>query len=353
MPNLVQRIEFREKDLVIHVLFQRSFWHFGKILFYLITENDSRHVYKAALPKKKGMFFLVDLESRQKMQAEFIGNRWGGEIHIAFSEIADFKRLYVQLEEPFGEEIESPWVTKVPPPPLAANVVVVIPCYDVELYCDSVVREALKETPHVIAVDDGSTDGTGGILDQIAKENPSLHVIHFEKNQGKGSALIAGFKYALEHVSFDVLVTIDADGQHRPSDIPALAEEILKENELVIGERTFALMPWIRQFSNRFIAFCLRLLYPNAPVDTQSGFRAFNRHLIEEIVHKFEGGRYELEFQILICALCQHRKLAKTTISTLYLPRNVSSHFAVWKDSFRILKVLFQHIGKICKRPSS
>lgn len=353
MPHLVQRVEFREEELIIHVLFQRSFWHFGKILFYLITENGARHIYKAALPKTKTSFFLVDQESKQKVRAEFIGNRWGGEIHLFFSSMPPFEKIYVQLQEPFGEVVESSWFEKSGSKPPKANIAVVIPCYDVKDYCEPVIRGALQETPYVIVVDDGSTDGTGDILNKIAEDHPSLHIIHFQKNQGKGYALIAGFQYALEHVPFDALITLDADGQHQPSDIPALAKEILMGKELVIGERTFALMPWIRRWSNRFTAFCLRCLYPNAPIDTQSGFRAFNRYLIEQIVHKFSGGRYELEFQILICALSQHRKLAKTTISTLYLNQNISSHFSVWRDSWRILKVFFEHLGKICKPPSS
>ncbi|MBU6446267.1 MAG: glycosyltransferase family 2 protein, partial [Verrucomicrobia bacterium] len=323
MPHLVQRVEFRKEMVIVHVLFKRSFWHFGRILFYLIVEGKarpvSRRVYGAALPKESAPFFLTCHETRERTKAEFIGNRSGGEVQIPLSAIGSFERLYAQIGEPSGETVESAWIEKSPSPATGGHIVAVIPCYDVASYCEPVILGALQEASYVVAIDDGSTDQTASLLDQIARDHPTLHVIHFAQNQGKGSALLAGFKYALEHWSFDVLVTLDGDGQHRPTDIPAVAKEIFTGKEFAIGERTFALMPWVRRFSNFWIAFFLRFFYPNAPIDTQSGFRAFHRELVEAITHQFTSGRYEVEFQILLYALSQHRKFAKTTISTIYL----------------------------------
>ncbi|EHR79127.1 glycosyl transferase [Thermococcus litoralis DSM 5473] len=108
---------------------------------------------------------------------------------------------------------------------------IIIPAYNEELTIGSVVALA-KKYGDVLVVDDGSKDRTS----EIAQKAGAI-VIRHEVNKGKGAALKTGFGYALAN-GYDVIVTIDADGQHNPDEIPLLLKPILEgEADLVIGSR--------------------------------------------------------------------------------------------------------------------
>lgn len=129
----------------------------------------------------------------------------------------------------------------------------------------------------IVAVNDGSIDHTGRVLHEIASELSSVDVIDFPTNRGKGHALMAGIRHALNMYRFNILVTMDSDGQHCPDDIPALVRPMEDGADMVIGERDFTKMPARSLFGNMIISYLMRSSFPGAPRDTQSGFRAFNR----------------------------------------------------------------------------
>src|SRR5436309_3075078 len=106
-----------------------------------------------------------------------------------------------------------------------------IPVYNEERYVEQVLAEVRRYSQDILVVDDGSSDGTGAIL---AREG-GIRVIHHPANRGYGAALITAFSYALEH-GYDVLVTMDCDGQHEPSRIPLLLEAI-GDADVVSGSR--------------------------------------------------------------------------------------------------------------------
>jgi glycosyltransferase involved in cell wall biosynthesis len=225
------------------------------------------------------------------------------------------------------------------------STVVVIPCYNVEKFCQDVVKESSAIATHVILINDGSTDNTAAILKKMAKLDSSrIHIISFAKNRGKGFALLEGMRYALEHLNFHALITIDSDGQHKACFIPELMQPIFDGVDFVIGERPFANMPTRSKFGNQWISFLLKLFYGQAPVDTQSGMRAFSKKLVEQIVKCVIGGRYETEFRCLLCALSNGYKIRSIEIPTIYIDKNKSSHFSPVRDAFRILKVFAQHL---------
>lgn len=235
--------------------------------------------------------------------------------------------------------------------PPRLKTVTIIPCYNVEKFCRSVVIELLEFTDHIIAVNDGSSDKTITILNELAsKHSDKITVLSFHQNRGKGFALIKGFEHALHHFVFDVLVTIDSDGQHRPCDIPELIKPIYHHADFVIGERSFRAMPFRSKFANTLISFLLRCVYSKAPKDTQSGMRAFSYNFTREIIHQIPGGHYEMEFKCLLLALEQKRKTGSYTIPTIYIEKNKSSHFFILRDSFKILYVLFSHLFKKKKK---
>jgi LmbE family N-acetylglucosaminyl deacetylase len=222
-----------------------------------------------------------------------------------------------------------------------AKIVALIPCYNVAGLCADVIRNALAIADHVIVIDDGSTDGTGGVMAGLKAEHAdTLHVISKQVNEGKGSALLDGMQYALEHFRFSALVTLDGDGQHQPQDIPQAVEMILNKRDFVIGKRDFSGMPLRSRFGNSVTSWLFRLLYPKCPSDTQSGFRAFSTTFVREVVACVQHGRYETELYTLLLALSLGVEMDCFQIDTIYLDENRSSHFRPVIDSIRILRSL-------------
>lgn len=150
------------------------------------------------------------------------------------------------------------------------RIVTVIPAYNEAKTVEDVALGAGKHGD-VIVVDDGSTDGTSDLA-----ERGGATVIRHERNLGKGAALKTGIRTAL-HGCYDVIVFMDADGQHSPDFIPELAEAAA-DGSLVIGSRfaedNFRNMPVHRRFSNRLTTFLLRRATGYSITDSQSGFRA-------------------------------------------------------------------------------
>jgi LmbE family N-acetylglucosaminyl deacetylase len=224
-----------------------------------------------------------------------------------------------------------------------AETVVLIPCYNVAGLCTEVIRKTLGVADRVIAIDDGSTDTTGMIIASLIEESGGkLHVIRKGVNEGKGSALLDGMQYALEHFHFSALITIDGDGQHRPEDIPKAVQAILQSKDFIIGQRNFPGMPMRSMFGNTITKGILHKLYPKCPSDTQSGFRAFSSKFVHEIVTFIYRGRYETELYILLLALYLGVEVDAFQIDTIYIDENRSSHFRPVIDSVRIVLSLLR-----------
>lgn len=116
------------------------------------------------------------------------------------------------------------------------RVLTAIPVYNEERHLPHVLREVRRYAPEILVVNDGSTDGTGAIL---ANEQ-NLQVITHPQNRGYGAALISAFRHAVDH-RYEILVTMDCDGQHQPERIPVLREAI-HDADIVSGSR------YLRQF---------------------------------------------------------------------------------------------------------
>ena len=158
-----------------------------------------------------------------------------------------------------------------------------IPAYNEEKTIARVVLGAQKHADIVIVCDDGSTDLTAEIAERLGAV-----VVRHEKNLGYGAALQSLFKRAKE-LKADVLVTLDSDGQHDPSEIPALIKPIEEQvAEVVIGSRFkdnngTVEMPKYRQFGVKIITKLANGSSKNAVSDAQSGFRAYNKTALERL----------------------------------------------------------------------
>src|SRR5262245_48388812 len=107
-----------------------------------------------------------------------------------------------------------------------------IPVYNEAPSVTRVLREVRRTSPEILVVDDGSTDGTAELL----QNEPGLRLVTHPHNLGYGAALATAFAYALQH-DFDVLVTMDCDGQHEPARIPVLLEALDGQTDIVSGSR--------------------------------------------------------------------------------------------------------------------
>jgi glycosyltransferase involved in cell wall biosynthesis len=175
--------------------------------------------------------------------------------------------------------------------------VIVIPAYNEERFIGSVVLKARKFADTVVVVDDGSSDATG----EIAGEAGALVERH-ALNQGKGGALNTGFRKARE-LGAQIVVVLDGDGQHSPGEIPKLIAPIEKgEADMVIGSRYLdrrSAVPRSRVFGHRVITFLTNFASGRRVTDSQSGFRAFSAHAIDEIAFTSRSFSVESEMQFL------------------------------------------------------
>jgi glycosyltransferase involved in cell wall biosynthesis len=307
------------------------------------------------LTKKTNLFWLINSEdSNKKIRVRYEGSYLKGNVYLSFENLPPFEKFYLQLGQTFGPFEESDSLTVHPPKPLKlplSQVVTLVPCYNVEKYCKEVIESCLNYSEKILIIDDGSTDGTQAILKEIAHKYPSQIIFLInEVNQGKGSTLLRGFQHALDHIPFKALIAIDSDAQHKPSDIPKLASAILDGEEFVIGSRTFRLMPFKNRIANTLITIFLRRVFPHAPTDTQSGYRAFSKGCLKDMTPSVKGARFEMEFDCLLYALDKKKRIRSIPISTIYIDKNKSSSFSSIRDSFRIFKVLFQYGSKSFKK---
>lgn len=264
------------------------------------------------------------------------------ELSMPISLFEEVERFYFKMERRWAFFDPAGWRgANLVNPKVQAGVIGLMPCYDVEDFCEQVMLGTLRHVDHLIVIDDGSTDNTAQIVRRMAVQLPgNISLIRFDRNQGKGVGLMAGFIHALNHFDFETLVTLDADGQHPPARIPELVESIRQGAEMVIGERLLAEMPGRSRVGNTLATHAIRWLYPHAPSDTQSGMRAFSRELVEEIARRISGSRYETEFQILLLALSKGKRIATVSIPTIYIDNNRSSKFRPVIDTLRIARAM-------------
>jgi glycosyltransferase involved in cell wall biosynthesis len=191
-------------------------------------------------------------------------------------------------------------------------IVAVIPGYNEAPRIGSVVLAAREHLP-VIVVDDGSSDSTA----ERAREAGAT-VIDQRPNQGKGAALRTGFLRALADGA-DAIVTLDADGQHDPADIPRLIASLSANPhlDLVIGRRAFRSMPPVRRLSNELGRLAFSWAVGRSIPDNQSGFRLVSRRLAEATLASDEAG-FAFEVEQITSCIRMGGTIAWVPIRTIY-----------------------------------
>lgn len=201
---------------------------------------------------------------------------------------------------------------------------ILIPAYNEEPMLGNVLKKIPKSLPGVwkiitVVVDDGSDDTTF----QIAKKN-HVAVLRHQINRGLGGALGTGFTYARK-LNFDILVTLDADGQHLPKDIRRIIQPILEDSaDIVIGSRLLArsTMPLLRKLMNIGSNIVTWAFFGVWTSDSQSGFRAFSKKAIDSI--QLRTQRMEVSSEFFREIRRNNLKKAEIAIKAIYTPYSLS-----------------------------
>ena len=214
------------------------------------------------------------------------------------------------------------------------HICALIPTYNNGGTILDVVRRVHSFVRDVIIVDDGSTDDTPQLLTTLDFE---VTIVTHTRNKGKGAALKSGFKKAIE-LGFDYALTIDADGQHYPEDIPLLLKALdVHPNNLIVGIRQFTdeNMSSKSKFANKFSNFWFRLQTAQKLSDTQSGFRIYPLESLHGM--RLITSKYEAELELLVFAAWNGVTVQGVPVRVWYAPDGERvSHFRPFQDFFRI-----------------
>ena len=193
------------------------------------------------------------------------------------------------------------------------SVAVLLPAYNEEVAIASMILLSSNYADEVIVIDDGSSDSTKEI-----SELAGATVLSHNTNRGKGVALKTGFEYAK---NYDIIVTIDADGQHNPNEIPLLLKPILDdEADLVYGSRYLhgqdTSTPKYRRIGQTVLDTATNIASGVKITDSQSGFRAFSSKCYEHFNFDPEG--FGIESDMLIEASNNNLRIMEVDITVRY-----------------------------------
>jgi glycosyltransferase involved in cell wall biosynthesis len=213
------------------------------------------------------------------------------------------------------------------------GVLALVPAYNEAAGIAAVVAAAREYLP-VLVVDDGSGDDTASLA-----EAAGAQVLRQAPNQGKGAALKAGFRWAIEH-AYAAALTLDADGQHDPHEIPGfLSAYWAQQVDLIIGQRNFSHMPPSRRLANTIGRWSFSWAV-GAPIpDNQSGYRLVSRRLMQALLESGEQG-FELEVEMIAICVRRGYRLAWVPIRTIYAGE--ASHIRPLQHIRNYLRILWK-----------
>lgn len=196
-----------------------------------------------------------------------------------------------------------------------------IPVYNEARHVEEVLSQVRRYATDILVVNDGSTDGTAELLARQA----DIKVVTHAHNRGYGAALISAFNYMRDHAEFELLVTMDCDGQHEPSRIPVLLEAI-HDADIVSGSRYLrdfhqdTLAPQDRQQINGIITRELNTHFGLHLTDAFCGFKAYRRCAVEKL-HITETG-WGMPLQLWVQSAHLGLRIKEVAVPRLYLDPN-------------------------------
>jgi glycosyltransferase involved in cell wall biosynthesis len=225
-----------------------------------------------------------------------------------------------------------------------SRVWIAIPAYQEAATIRHLAQEALKQSPNVMVVDDGSTDGTAAQLQGL----PVTLLVHAH-NRGKEASLRTAFTHALSHEA-ECVVAMDGDGQHDAADAPLLLAAWRAHPErIVIGSRLHdrSQFPLARWRANRFACFWISWAAGHPIADSQSGFRVYPAEVMRlALGRRVRGSRFTFESEVLIEAARHGHPTLAVAIAGRYPQHARPSHFRpVWD----ITKIVLMVAGRLLR----
>lgn len=220
------------------------------------------------------------------------------------------------------------------------KVCILIPAYNAQETLGSVLKKIEPLQMDTIVVNDGSSDETK----RVALEN-EVQLLEHPINLGKGAALRTGFQYLLQK-DYQTVITLDADGQHDPSEIPSLLKIFQSAKpDILIASRAaeFGEMTFLRRFWNRLGVKAVARLCHSDITDSQSGFRLIRTRVLREV--HFTTSRFETELELLIKACKKGFTVLSVPIDTQQVDGTGSSHFRPVVDTWMVCKLFLRSLS--------
>jgi glycosyltransferase involved in cell wall biosynthesis len=213
------------------------------------------------------------------------------------------------------------------------KILALIPAYNEARHLAGVVSAALAYLP-VLVVDDGSTD------DSAARaEAAGAQVLRQTPNQGKGAALRAGFRHAIDG-GYAAVVMLDADGQHDPAEIPTFLDAYDRSQaDLIIGARDYSRIPLIRRTSNTIGRWSFSWAVGQYIPDNQSGYRLLSRRLMQDTLASRED-RFQFEVEMITTCIVQGYRLEWVPIRTIYADEK--SHIRPLHQIYHFFRMVYE-----------
>lgn len=220
------------------------------------------------------------------------------------------------------------------------SIYILIPAYNESERVRPVIEACRAYLPTVL-VDDGSSDETASIGEQAG-----AIVVRQAPNQGKGAALKEGFRWALKQADCEAVITVDADGQHDPAELPKfLKVRAANQSDLIIGYRNFSEMPFTRRLANTVGTYSLSWAMGQRIHDNQSGYRLISRRLMEATLESDEAG-FEFEVDMVVLCIRRGMRLDWVPIRTIYAGegshikpvQHIKNFFRVVRKTRRLMK---------------
>lgn len=221
--------------------------------------------------------------------------------------------------------------------------IVILPVFNEEVTIVDVLNRLKPEVDIFIVVDDGSSDTSKQKIINWDKNQNTTHNFYFfslKQNRGKGKIFWNSFcfvKYLLESNQIgedDLIITIDADGQHKPENITPIIDYLEKKNlEVLITKRDFSIYPFYKKFGNKFLSVWASMISGYKFNDIESGFRVFRAGIINKILLYYTGYRYSCEQEMGIIAALLHLKIDNEYLVEV----DIYVQGARFKDAFSII----------------
>lgn len=185
--------------------------------------------------------------------------------------------------------------------------IVVLPVYNEEKTLAGILRRLSSRVDILVCVNDGSKDASLSLLGAFARKRKNTYIVDLPANRGMAGALKQGFLFILyleqkgKLRGADIVVTIDADGQHKPEYIPALVRHLAAQKaDIVLTRRDFSVYPLYKIWGNRFLTWTNSILSGKKYNDVESGLRLLKVKTLRPILEYYQGVKYSCAQEIAL-----------------------------------------------------